>query len=79
MIRVNLEDFKEDLSELLRQVESGDSFLILHAGRVVAEITPVEAPSNHLRPVGLCKGEFVVPDDFDAPLPPEILRAFDGQ
>ena len=25
------------------------------------------------RPFGLCKGEFVVPDDFNEPLPDEIL------
>ncbi|MFP4079716.1 MAG: DUF2281 domain-containing protein [Ectothiorhodospira sp.] len=30
------------------------------------------------RPMGLCKGEFTVPDDFDAPLPDEILRDFES-
>jgi hypothetical protein len=35
------------------------------------------SPSD-LRPVGLCKGEFSVPDDFDAPLPESILRDFDA-
>ncbi len=32
-----------------------------------------------LRPFGLCAGEFVVPEDFDAPLPEEILNAFEGK
>ena len=32
-----------------------------------------------LRPFGLCAGEFVVPEDFDAPLPEEILQAFEGK
>lgn len=31
-----------------------------------------------VRPFGLCLGEFVVPEDFDAPLPPEILGLFEG-
>lgn len=31
------------------------------------------------RPFGLCRGEFVVPDDFDAPLPESILDAFEGK
>ena len=31
------------------------------------------------RPFGLCAGEFVVPEDFDAPLPEEILNAFEGK
>jgi hypothetical protein len=30
------------------------------------------------RPYGLAAGQFVVPDDFDAPLPEEILREFEG-
>lgn len=30
------------------------------------------------RPFGLCAGEFIVPDDFDNPLPEEILRDFEG-
>jgi hypothetical protein len=34
---------------------------------------------NKFRPSGLCKGEFVVPDDFNEPLPDEILALFEGQ
>ena len=32
-----------------------------------------------LRPIGLAEGEFVVPDDFDALLPEDILRDFEGR
>jgi hypothetical protein len=35
-------------------------------------------PLDGLRPYGLCAGQFVVPDDFDAPLPDDILAAFEG-
>ena len=31
------------------------------------------------RPIGLGKGEFIVPDDFNAPLPEDTLRAFEGK
>lgn len=40
---------------------------------------PVEASINSPRPYGLCKGEFFVPDDFDAPLPEHIIKEFEGQ
>ena len=30
------------------------------------------------RPVGLAKGQLTVPDDFNAPLPEDMLRAFEG-
>ena len=29
------------------------------------------------RPFGLCKGEFIVPDDFNEPLPSKILDLFE--
>ncbi|MBX3178676.1 MAG: DUF2281 domain-containing protein [Candidatus Hydrogenedentes bacterium] len=34
--------------------------------------------SQIMRPAGLCRGEFIVPDGFDAPLPDEVLREFEG-
>ncbi len=48
------------------------------AGKPVAEVKPVVTPAGTLRPFGLCAGEFTVPDDFDAPLPEDILKAFEG-
>jgi hypothetical protein len=38
-----------------------------------------EQPVINLRPFGLCAGDFVVPDDFDEPLPAEILKVFEGE
>ncbi len=35
--------------------------------------------AGSLRPFGLAKAEFRVPDDFDAPLPESIIREFEGQ
>ena len=31
------------------------------------------------RPIGLAKGQFTVPDDFNAPLPEDVLQAFEGK
>lgn len=39
----------------------------------------VKSNNEHLRPYGLCAGEFRVPDDFDEPLPEEIIRQFEGK
>ena len=41
--------------------------------------TAVTQKIKKLRPFGLCAGEFEVPEDFDAPLPEEILNAFEGK
>jgi len=31
------------------------------------------------RPFGLAKGQFVVPPDFNTPLPEDVLRDFEGR
>ena len=36
-------------------------------------------PPSQPRPIGLAKGQFTVPDDFNAPLPEDVLRTFEGQ
>ncbi len=39
----------------------------------------VSSVTKTLRPFGLCAGEFTVPDDFDDPLPTDIIEAFEGR
>jgi hypothetical protein len=41
-----------------------------------APASVVPFPSR--RPLGLLRGQLSVPDDFNAPLPPEIQKYFDG-
>ncbi len=50
----------------------------MRTGKPIAEIQPVAVPPEALRPFGLCAGEFTVPEDFDAPLPEDIINAFEG-
>ena len=61
--------------ELLARVALGEEIVIAKAGKPVAKLVPIKAPQAR-RPLGLAKGEFTVPDDFDAPLPPEIEEDF---
>lgn len=35
--------------------------------------------TQHLRPFGLAAGDFVVSEDFDAPLPESVLADFEGE
>ncbi len=79
MIQVNLEDMQQDLLTYLQRVEAGETLVIVRAGIPVAEVKPVVPRLETLRPFGLCAGEFSVPDDFDAPLPEDILNAFEGK
>lgn len=79
MTQVSIDDIQRDVSTYLQRVEAGETLVILRAGTPIAEIKPVVPRVETLRPFGLCAGEFTVPDDFDAPLPADILSAFEGK
>lgn len=103
MVNVTVDEIQRDPAKYLRQVEAGETFVIVQADRAIAELRPVAsnkrqvlastqavqqmmeeelrpiASSEQLRPFGLCAGEFTVPDDFDDPLPEDILSAFEGR
>jgi antitoxin (DNA-binding transcriptional repressor) of toxin-antitoxin stability system len=48
----------------------------LKAGKPVAKLGPLSAARRTKRRLRLLTGRLNVPDDFDAPLPPEVLDAF---
>jgi antitoxin (DNA-binding transcriptional repressor) of toxin-antitoxin stability system len=79
MQRVTVEEFRREPLQYLNQVEAGESFVIMQADKPIAELKPITTTEKKMRPFGLCAGEFTVPDDFDAPLPEEILNAFEGK
>ncbi len=78
MLSVTVDEIQRDPSRYLRQVEAGETFVIVQADKAIAELRPI-AHSKQLRPFGLCAGEFIVPDDFDSPLPEDLLSAFEGK
>jgi prevent-host-death family protein len=79
MTTIGIEEIQRDFLGYLNRVAAGESFRILQANRPVAEIIPVEHPGvKPKRPAALCLGEFTVPDNFDDPLPEDILRDFEG-
>jgi antitoxin (DNA-binding transcriptional repressor) of toxin-antitoxin stability system len=78
MVNITVDEIQRDPSKYLLQVAAGETFLILQADKAIAELRPINS-SKQLRPFGLCAGEFTVPDDFDAPLPEDLLNAFEGK
>jgi prevent-host-death family protein len=81
MSTVSLQELQRDTDALLDRVEAGERLVVVRGGRPVAELRPVTAPgpAPAPRPFGLCAGAFAVPDDFDAPLPDDVLREFEGR
>jgi len=79
MSTVSLNELQRDPDALLDRVEAGERFVVIRGGHPVAELRPLPTTQAGPRPFGLCAGEFTVPDDFDAPLPDEVLREFEGR
>lgn len=79
MTWISVDEIKRDLPAYLERVAAGETLVIVQAGKPVAEIKPVEPGSSALRPSGLCAGEFTVPDDFDRPLPDDVIEEFEGR
>ena len=78
MSAIDAKDLERDPAACLREVRAGKTVLIVDDGRPFAEIKPCVDSARQRRPAGLCKEEFTVPDDFDAPLPDEIIQQFES-
>lgn len=72
---VNIHEAKTHLSRLLDRVAGGEEVTIAKAGKPVARLVPVGKPGQ--RPLGIDAGKLVVADDFDAPLPDEVIADFE--
>lgn len=72
-VQVNVQEAKTRLSELLAQAEHGTEIVIARAGVPVARLSPVDA----VPPRSFGQMDFVVPDDFDEPLPDPELAAWE--
>ena len=73
---INIYDAKTRLSELVDRAESGEEIVIAKAGRPVARLVPIGKTPGR-RTLGGLAGRLTVPRDFDAPLPDEVLAAFE--
>lgn len=76
MVEVGVHEAKTTLSELLRLVAAGEEVTITRSGEPIARLVPF-APRS-ARTLGQDAGLYEVPEDFDAPVPPELLAAFQG-
>lgn len=74
MAEVNVHEAKTHLSRLLLRVAGGEEIVIARAGKPIARLVPIEPKVP--RVIGQDDGLFEVPDDFDAPLPDEVLALF---
>lgn len=77
MQTVNIHEAKSQLSRLIEAVVGGEEVVIAKAGTPLVRLVSVDQKPK-LR-FGLMKGKIKIAEDFDAPLPEDILATFEGR
>lgn len=75
---INLAYAEANFEDLVERVAAGEEIVLAVDGVPRARLVPI-AEERPLRQPGGWKGQIWVADDFDDPLPPEILRGFYGE
>ena len=80
MSTYDLSDLQSDPAPLIASIKAGESATITCDGAPFAELRPVEdnqptqPTKKKRRSDGVPPADFVVPDDFNDPLPDDIMR-----
>ncbi|MBT3220031.1 MAG: type II toxin-antitoxin system Phd/YefM family antitoxin [Proteobacteria bacterium] len=75
---INLYEAKTSLSRLVDRAAKGEEIIIAKAGMPLAKLGPLRAGMKKRKPGGW-EGQVQIADDFDEPLPADILAAFTGE
>jgi prevent-host-death family protein len=78
MKQVNIHEAKTNLSQLVEAALAGEQVVIARAGKPAVQLVPYRQPGRR-RKLGAMKGRIRIADDFDAPLPDEIVAGFLGK
>jgi len=72
---VNLHAAKTHLSRLVEDAAGGEEIVIAKAGKPMVRLVPVSSKTRR-RTFGALKGRIRIAENFDAPLPAALARAF---
>lgn len=75
---VNLHEAKTHLSRFVDQAAAGQEIVIARAGRPVARLVALAPVEPQPRPLGLGKGRFTLPGNFDSLHASEIQQMFEA-
>ena len=78
MLIVSIRQAQTQMSRLLEAAKAGEDVVIARAGKPVARLVAIDA-SRRPRELGRLAGMLRVPDNFDDPLPEDILALFEGR
>ena len=75
MKTINMHAAKTQFSSLIEEALSGEDIVIAKAGKPVVRLAPVKEKKVG-KTLGMMKGKIRISEDFNAPLPAEILKGF---
>ena len=78
MTKVNIHQAKTQFSRLVELAASGEEVIIAKSGKPVARLVSY-TPKGMVRRPGSMRGKIRIKKNFDAPLPKELLAAFEGK
>ena len=78
MQKLNIHEAKTHFSRLVDAAAAGEEIIIAKAGKPTARLVPMER-ATPIRRFGRLKRRVRIADDFDAPLPDEMIAAFEGR
>jgi prevent-host-death family protein len=79
MPTVNIYEAKTQLSKLVDLASSGTDVVIARAGKPTARLTSLRTKEKRSINFGALEGKGWIAEDFDAPLPDELLAQFEGR
>lgn len=82
MISPNINEIKTHFSSFIAKVRNGETVIACKRNVPIAEIKPIATLPTEKRPIGLAGKEypdFKISDSFFAPLPDDIVAAFNGE
>ena len=74
----SLYEAKTNLSKLVERAAAGEEIVITKNGKPMACLVPFRA-NKRKRKLGGAEGKIWIADDFDAPLPDDLIAAFEGR
>lgn len=78
MQTINIHAAKTHLSRLVDEAAAGEEIIIARAGKPVARLVPLAGPpATRKRVLGRLAARLMVPKDFDAALPSDVVEEFE--
>ncbi len=77
MRSINMHEAKTNLSRIAEEVAAGEEIIVAKAGKPKMKLVPWDHGKKKIK-LGALKGKIRISEDFDEPLPQEMLEAFYG-